>query len=69
MDVITSKEQYSDIEEDSLCLAIQRTFGESTMNKNKNEIQITSKSFGKIGKIFILFFNNIIMLDIGTIII
>ena len=51
MDVITSKEQYSDIEEDSLCLAIQRTFGESTMNKNKNEIQITSKSFGKIGKI------------------
>ncbi|MCX6824351.1 MAG: GIY-YIG nuclease family protein, partial [candidate division SR1 bacterium] len=51
MDVITSKEQQSDIEEDSLYLAIQRTFGESNMKKNKNEIQITSKGFGKIGKI------------------
>jgi excinuclease UvrABC nuclease subunit len=50
MDVITSKEQHSDIEEDSLYLAIQRTFGESSMKKNKNEIQITSKSFAKIGK-------------------
>jgi len=28
MDVITSKEQANDIEEDSLELAIQRTFGE-----------------------------------------
>ena len=50
MDVITSKEQHSDIEEDSLYLAIQRTFGESSMKKNKNEIQITSKTFAKIGK-------------------
>ncbi len=51
MDVITSKEQHSDIEEDSLYLAIQRAFGESVMKKNKNESQIISKSFAKIGKI------------------
>lgn len=51
MDVITSKEQHSDIEEDSLYLAIQRTFGEAMVKKNKNESQIISKSFDKIGKI------------------
>ena len=50
MDVITSKEQHSDIEEDSLYLAIQRTFGEATMKKNKNESQITSKNFAKVGE-------------------
>ncbi len=49
MDVITSKQQHNDIEEDSLCLAIQRTFGGSTIKKNKNDIQIISKSFIKIG--------------------
>lgn len=48
MDVITSKQQHSDIDEDSLYLAIQRTFGEANMKKNKNDIQITSKGFGKI---------------------
>ena len=37
MDVITSKEQHSDIEEDSLYLAIQRTFGEWSLTKNTNE--------------------------------
>lgn len=50
MDVITSKEQHSDIEEDSLYLAIERTFGKAKMKKNRNDIQITSESFGKIGK-------------------
>ena len=50
MDVITSKEHCSDIEEDSLYLAIQRTFGEATMKKNKNESQITSKNFAKVGE-------------------
>jgi excinuclease UvrABC nuclease subunit len=50
MDVITSKEQISDIEEDSLHLAIQRTFGEATIKKNKNDTQITSKNFAKFGK-------------------
>ncbi|HBB04631.1 TPA: hypothetical protein DCZ39_07210 [Patescibacteria group bacterium] len=50
VDIITSKEQQSDIDEDSLYLAIQRTFGEAKMEKNKNEIQITSKSFVKLGK-------------------
>ncbi|MFA7298696.1 MAG: GIY-YIG nuclease family protein [Candidatus Absconditabacterales bacterium] len=50
MDVITSKEQHSDIEEDSLYLAIQRTFGEASMKKSKNEIQITSKNLSKLGK-------------------
>lgn len=49
MDVITSKEQQSDIEEDSLSLAIQRTFGEGKAKKNKNDIQITSKTFAKLG--------------------
>lgn len=49
MDVITSKEQHSDIEEDSLSLAIQRTFGEGKDKKNKNDIQITSKTFAKLG--------------------
>ena len=49
MDVITSKEQHNDIEEDSLSLAIQRTFGEGKAKKNKNDIQITSKSFAKLG--------------------
>ncbi len=50
MDVITSKEQQSDIEEDSLELAIQRTFWEAIIKKNTNEIQIFSKNFAKIGK-------------------
>lgn len=50
MDVITSKEQVNDIEEDSLELAIERTFGEGTKKQNKNDIQITSKSFAKLGK-------------------
>lgn len=40
MDVITSKEQVSDIEEDSLELAIQRTFGKWNIYKTKNEIII-----------------------------
>ena len=40
MDVITSKEQVNDIEEDSLELAIQRTFGEWNIYKTKNEIII-----------------------------
>lgn len=50
MDVITSKEQQTDIEEDSLELAIQRTFGEGKVEKNKEEIHIVSKSFSKLGK-------------------
>lgn len=50
IDVITSKEQHSDIEEDSLFLAIQRTFGEANIKKNKNDIQITSKSLIQLGK-------------------
>ena len=50
MDVITSKEQHSDIEEDSLSLAIQRTFGEGKSKTNKNDSQITSKNFAKLGK-------------------
>lgn len=50
MDIITSKEHHSDIEEDSLHLSIQRTFGEWTIKKNKNEVQITSKKFVNIGK-------------------
>ena len=49
MDVITSKELTSDIEEDSLHLAIQRTFGESILKNNKQEIQIISKNFAKLG--------------------
>lgn len=40
MDIITSKEQINDIEEDSLELAIQRTFGEWNTYKTKNEIII-----------------------------
>ena len=44
MDVITSKEQHSDIEEDSLYLAIQRTFGTGEIKKQKNETLIISKS-------------------------
>lgn len=50
MDVITSKEQESDIEDDSLALAIQRTFWEGKTKKNKNDLQITSTSFIKLGK-------------------
>ncbi len=50
MDIITSKEQQTDIEEDSLELAIQRTFGEGKVEKNKKEIHIVSKSFSKLGK-------------------
>lgn len=50
MDIITSKEQQSDIQEDSLELVIQRTFGEWIIKKNKNEIQIISKNFVKLGK-------------------
>jgi len=42
MDVITSKEQHSDLEEDSLYLAIQRTFGEWSLTKTTNEAIITS---------------------------
>ncbi len=42
MDIITSKEQHSDIDEDSLYLAIQRTFGEWSLTKNTNETIITS---------------------------
>lgn len=49
MDVITSKQQHNDIEEDSLSLAIQRTFGEGKEKKNKNDIQITSQTFVKLG--------------------
>lgn len=49
MDIITSKEQGSDIQEDSLSLAIQRTFGEGKDKKNKNDTQITSKTFAKLG--------------------
>ena len=49
MDVITSKEQESDIQKDSLSLAIQRTFGEGKSKTNKNDIQITSKSLTKLG--------------------
>ncbi len=48
MDVITSKEQQSDIEEDSLHLAIQRTFGEGEVKKSRNESKITSKEFAKL---------------------
>lgn len=44
MDVITSKEQHSDIAEDSLYLAIQRTFGEWNIYKTKNEIIIDGLS-------------------------
>ncbi len=40
VDIITSKEQVSDMEEDSLQLAIQRTFGEWNTYKTKNEIVI-----------------------------
>ncbi|MEI6672262.1 MAG: hypothetical protein WCL02_02635 [bacterium] len=43
MDVITSKELHSDIDEDSLFLAIQRTFGIGKVNKQKNETYIISK--------------------------
>ena len=43
MDVITSKQQHSDIEEDSLYLAIQRTFWNGEVKKQKNEIHIISK--------------------------
>ena len=43
MDVITSKEQHSDIEEDSLFLAIQRTFGDGEIKNQKNETYIVSK--------------------------
>ncbi len=43
MDVITSKEQHSDIEEDSLYLAIQRTFWNGEVKKQKNETYIISK--------------------------
>ncbi|MFA6256625.1 MAG: excinuclease ABC subunit UvrC [Candidatus Absconditabacterales bacterium] len=40
MDIITSKEQHSDIDEDSLNLAIQRAFSEGNTYKTKNEIII-----------------------------
>ncbi|MCX6825418.1 MAG: excinuclease ABC subunit UvrC [candidate division SR1 bacterium] len=50
IDVITSKEQHSDIEEDSLYLAIQRTFGEAKIEKNKNEVLISSTDLAKLGK-------------------
>ncbi len=41
MDVITSKQQNEDMESDSLELAIQRTFGEWILERNKNETIIT----------------------------
>jgi len=41
MDVITSKEQQNDIEEDSLHLAIQRNFGSGIVKKiSKTDTQI-----------------------------
>ncbi len=49
IDVITSKQQQGDSEEDSFHLAIQRTFGEWTIKKGKNETQIISKTFAKTG--------------------
>jgi len=49
-DVITSKEQQSDLDEDSLTLAIQRTFGEANKEKYDQGVQITSKSLTKLGK-------------------
>ncbi len=49
MDVITSKEQHSDSDEDSLHLAIQRTFGEWTITKNNNETIILGLPFSKGG--------------------
>lgn len=49
-DVITSKEQQSDLDEDSLTLAIQRTFGEANKEKYDQGLQITSKTLTKLGK-------------------
>lgn len=43
MDVITSKEQQSDIEENSLHLAIQRTFWNGEVKKQKTKTYIISK--------------------------
>ena len=51
IDVITSKQLIDDMEVDSLELAIQRAFGEGTVQENKYEIQIISKTFAKTGKI------------------
>ena len=52
MDVITSKEQHSDIDEDSLSLAIQRTFGEWMVKKNNNETIILWNFQHKSSEIF-----------------
>lgn len=46
IDVITSKQQHSDSDEDSLCLAIQREFGEWSLKKNTNETIITNFTKG-----------------------
>lgn len=43
IDVITSKQQHSDSDEDSLCLAIQREFGVGKIKKLKNETYITTQ--------------------------
>jgi excinuclease ABC subunit C len=64
MDVITSKELTSDIEEDSLHLAIQRTFGNGEVRKNKNETVIIwnhkSKSSEIIRKSSGIFWKNLL---------
>lgn len=51
MDIITSKERHSDIEEDSLYSAIQRTFWNGEIKKQKNETYIISKQKKLMGSL------------------
>ncbi len=65
MDVITSKEQQNDIEEDSLHLAIQRNFGSGIVKKiSKTDTQIIwnlqSKSSGIISESSGIFWKNLL---------